>query len=112
MGSSIKDEKALSPKVDLVQDSFSSSASAKGKELEAAVNPAVDYVDEDSPALHAAHAKVDKRLVLWYAFVYLIMRIHVVRPSKSENFSDTLTSSSGRATLPTPQLSTWRKELG
>lgn len=27
--------------------------------------------------LKAAHRKVDKRLLCWYAFVYLIMRIHV-----------------------------------
>ncbi|KAF2751438.1 MFS general substrate transporter [Sporormia fimetaria CBS 119925] len=27
--------------------------------------------------LKSAHRKVDKRLLLWYAFVYLIMRIHV-----------------------------------
>ncbi|PKS06146.1 hypothetical protein jhhlp_007463 [Lomentospora prolificans] len=33
--------------------------------------------DEEKPILKAAHRKVDKRLLLWYAFVYLIMRIHV-----------------------------------
>lgn len=27
--------------------------------------------------LKSAHRKVDRRLVLWYSFVYLIMRIHV-----------------------------------
>lgn len=27
--------------------------------------------------LRSAHRKVDRRLVLWYSFVYLIMRIHV-----------------------------------
>lgn len=27
--------------------------------------------------LKRAHRKVDKRLLLWYSFVYLIMRIHV-----------------------------------
>lgn len=36
---------------------------------------AVDAVD--NPELKAAHRKVDRRLLLWYAFVYLIMRIHV-----------------------------------
>ncbi|KEZ45632.1 hypothetical protein SAPIO_CDS1990 [Scedosporium apiospermum] len=33
--------------------------------------------EEEKPVLKAAHRKVDKRLLLWYAFVYLIMRIHV-----------------------------------
>lgn len=28
-------------------------------------------------SLKSAHRKVDVRLILWYAFVYLIMRIHV-----------------------------------
>lgn len=36
---------------------------------------AVDAVD--NPELKVAHRKVDRRLLLWYAFVYLIMRIHV-----------------------------------
>lgn len=30
-----------------------------------------------SPALRSAHRKLDRRLVLWYAAVYLVMRIHV-----------------------------------
>ncbi|KAF2026350.1 MFS general substrate transporter [Setomelanomma holmii] len=41
--------------------------------------PASD-VSSDTPSvatLKAAHRKVDKRLLCWYAFVYLIMRIHV-----------------------------------
>jgi hypothetical protein len=32
---------------------------------------------EEKDVLKTAHRKVDKRLLLWYAFVYLIMRIHV-----------------------------------
>jgi len=28
-------------------------------------------------SLKAAHRKIDKRLLCWYALVYLIMRIHV-----------------------------------
>lgn len=31
----------------------------------------------DSPAIKAARRRIDKRLLLWYSFVYLIMRIHV-----------------------------------
>ncbi|GKT63227.1 high-affinity nicotinic acid transporter [Colletotrichum tofieldiae] len=33
--------------------------------------------DEDDSLLKIAHRKVDRRLLLWYSFVYLIMRIHV-----------------------------------
>ncbi|KAF9871430.1 high-affinity nicotinic acid transporter [Colletotrichum karsti] len=33
--------------------------------------------EEDKPLLKTAHRKVDKRLLIWYSFVYLIMRIHV-----------------------------------
>ncbi|PSN74162.1 MFS general substrate transporter [Corynespora cassiicola Philippines] len=33
--------------------------------------------DDAKTILKIAHRKVDKRLLLWYAFVYLIMRIHV-----------------------------------
>ncbi|KXH60755.1 high-affinity nicotinic acid transporter [Colletotrichum nymphaeae SA-01] len=32
---------------------------------------------EEKPLLKTAHRKIDKRLLLWYSFVYLIMRIHV-----------------------------------
>ncbi|KAF2015255.1 MFS general substrate transporter [Aaosphaeria arxii CBS 175.79] len=40
--------------------------------------PQSDASSEASVAkLKLAHRKVDKRLLLWYAFVYLIMRIHV-----------------------------------
>ncbi|PVH95349.1 MFS general substrate transporter [Periconia macrospinosa] len=39
---------------------------------------------EDGEALRKiAHRKVDKRLLFWYAFVYLIMRIHVGNISNS-----------------------------
>ncbi|KAF4338259.1 high-affinity nicotinic acid transporter [Fusarium beomiforme] len=33
--------------------------------------------NQEKDVLKTAHRKVDKRLLLWYAFVYLIMRIHV-----------------------------------
>ncbi|GJC83127.1 putative transporter C1683.12 [Colletotrichum liriopes] len=33
--------------------------------------------DGDDSLLKKAHRKVDRRLLLWYSFVYLIMRIHV-----------------------------------
>jgi len=33
--------------------------------------------NHEKDILKTAHRKVDKRLLLWYAFVYLIMRIHV-----------------------------------
>jgi MFS family permease len=32
---------------------------------------------DEKDVLKSAHRKVDKRLLVWYAFVYLIMRIHV-----------------------------------
>lgn len=32
---------------------------------------------EASPALISAHKKVDRRLILWYSVVYLVMRVHV-----------------------------------
>ena len=38
---------------------------------------------EEKPILKSAHRKVDNRLLLWYAFVYLIMRIHVGNISNS-----------------------------
>ena len=40
-------------------------------------------VGQDRALLKAAHHKVDKRLLLWYAFVYLIMCIHVSNISNS-----------------------------
>lgn len=36
-----------------------------------------DVHDHPTADLKSAHRKVDRRLVLWYSFVYLIMRIHV-----------------------------------
>jgi hypothetical protein len=36
-----------------------------------------DDLEVETPLLKQARRKVDKRLVLWYSFVYLIMRIHV-----------------------------------
>lgn len=33
--------------------------------------------EPEHDGLRSAHRKVDRRLVLWYSFVYLIMRIHV-----------------------------------
>jgi len=35
------------------------------------------YDEDAAAALKAAHRKVDVRLLLWYSFVYLIMRVHV-----------------------------------
>lgn len=35
-----------------------------------------DY-QHSAAALKSAHKKLDRRLILWYAFVYLFMRIHV-----------------------------------
>ncbi|KAK1852293.1 high-affinity nicotinic acid transporter [Colletotrichum chrysophilum] len=37
----------------------------------------VNESGEGKPILRIAHRKIDKRLLLWYSFVYLIMRIHV-----------------------------------
>jgi hypothetical protein len=34
-------------------------------------------ISEDETLLKNARRKVDKRLLLWYSFVYLVMRIHV-----------------------------------
>lgn len=36
----------------------------------------VDH-QHSAAALKSAHKKLDRRLILWYAFVYLFMRIHV-----------------------------------
>lgn len=36
-----------------------------------------DDTSSTSPALKSAHKKLDRRLILWYAVVYLVMRIHV-----------------------------------
>jgi hypothetical protein len=37
----------------------------------------VSDIEADNTSLRTARRRVDKRLLLWYAFVYLIMRIHV-----------------------------------
>lgn len=37
----------------------------------------VEGAERNSPALTSAHKKLDRRLILWYAIVYLVMRIHV-----------------------------------
>lgn len=37
----------------------------------------VNESEEEKPILRIAHRKIDRRLLLWYSFVYLIMRIHV-----------------------------------
>ncbi|KAL5388764.1 hypothetical protein DPSP01_002870 [Paraphaeosphaeria sporulosa] len=53
---------------------------------ERAISPVpsdIERQNEDDALLKAAHRKVDKRLLLWYAFVYLIMRIHVSNISNS-----------------------------
>jgi hypothetical protein len=36
-----------------------------------------DVEDGQTASLRSAHSKVDKRLLLWYSIVYLIMRVHV-----------------------------------
>ncbi|KAK1967166.1 hypothetical protein LY78DRAFT_656584 [Colletotrichum sublineola] len=45
--------------------------------LQAASPRRTSLPDEEKPLLKMAQRKVDKRLLLWYSFVYLIMRIHV-----------------------------------
>ncbi|KAK2007942.1 high-affinity nicotinic acid transporter [Colletotrichum eremochloae] len=45
--------------------------------LQAASPRRTPLPDEEKPLLKMAQRKVDKRLLLWYSFVYLIMRIHV-----------------------------------
>lgn len=37
----------------------------------------------EKPDLKSAQRKVDQRLLLWYSFVYLIMRVHVSNISNS-----------------------------
>lgn len=41
--------------------------------------PDASSQSENGPleALRSAHKKLDRRLILWYSFVYLVMRIHV-----------------------------------
>ncbi|KAJ9145085.1 High-affinity nicotinic acid transporter [Pleurostoma richardsiae] len=50
---------------------------AKGRDG-SALSPA-----DEKPLLKRAHRKVDKRLLLWYSFVYLVMRVHVGNISNS-----------------------------
>ncbi|KAI9734343.1 MAG: hypothetical protein M1834_002449 [Cirrosporium novae-zelandiae] len=38
---------------------------------------------DDEAILRAAHRKVDKRLLAWYSFVYLIMRVHATNISNT-----------------------------
>lgn len=40
-------------------------------------SPTESVADYDSKQAKAAYRKVDKRILLWYSFVYLILRIHV-----------------------------------
>jgi hypothetical protein len=47
------------------------------KEVRDAADSEVSSNSPSAATLKAAHRKVDKRLLCWYAFVYLIMRIHV-----------------------------------
>ncbi|CAN8097904.1 unnamed protein product [Discula destructiva] len=42
-----------------------------------------EYGDDLSAHLKSAHKKVDVRLILWYAFVCLFMRIHVSNTSNT-----------------------------
>ncbi|KAF4912802.1 MFS transporter prlL [Colletotrichum viniferum] len=43
----------------------------------------VNESEEEKPILRIAHRKIDRRLLLWYSFVYLIMRIHVSKISNA-----------------------------
>lgn len=48
------------------------------KEAQASVSVSVSPIEDyDEAALKSGHRKIDHRLLYWYAFVYLIMRIHV-----------------------------------
>ncbi|KAJ4363188.1 hypothetical protein N0V83_010308 [Neocucurbitaria cava] len=47
------------------------------KEVQYVPDSEVSSTSPSTTALKSAHRKVDKRLLGWYAFVYLIMRIHV-----------------------------------
>lgn len=47
---------------------------------ESSSNVSLNYRQNGSntlPALKSAHKKIDRRLILWYSCVYLVMRIHV-----------------------------------
>ncbi|KAK7736520.1 hypothetical protein SLS53_006951 [Cytospora paraplurivora] len=45
--------------------------------VDPAPSPRLQDASEVAANLKSAHKKVDSRLILWYSFVYLIMRIHV-----------------------------------
>lgn len=51
--------------------------SKKDVEIAEVPSPTASEVDYDSTEAKAAYRKADKRILLWYSFVYLIMRIHV-----------------------------------
>jgi hypothetical protein len=53
------------------------------KEVDYAVDSEVSSESSSEALRKIAHRKVDKRLLIWYAFVYLIMRIHVSNISNS-----------------------------
>jgi MFS family permease len=50
---------------------------APTKEIQSVPDSEMSSNSSSEALLKAAHRKVDKRLLCWYAFVYLIMRIHV-----------------------------------
>lgn len=41
------------------------------------MSPQIQNASKEGGSLKSAHKKIDLRLILWYSFVYLIMRIHV-----------------------------------
>lgn len=57
-------------------------ASYDGKDLtsctgEVLVTPSTLSLESRDVLLKKAQRKVDKRLLIWYSFVYLVMRVHV-----------------------------------
>ncbi|KAL5119166.1 hypothetical protein ACEQ8H_002873 [Pleosporales sp. CAS-2024a] len=50
---------------------------APSNEIQHVSNAEATSISSAQQSLKAAHRKVDKRLLCWYTFVYLIMRIHV-----------------------------------
>lgn len=57
--------------------SFSSTMASKDVSIFESASPSPSIRDVDPTKLKTAYRKVDIRLLLWYSFVYLIMRIHV-----------------------------------
>ncbi|KAK1586179.1 high-affinity nicotinic acid transporter [Colletotrichum navitas] len=53
------------------------SALTSQSSLQTAPTRGIPLPDEEKPLFKMAHRKVDKRLLLWYSFEHLIMRIHV-----------------------------------